>query len=162
MSNQLTSLSKASLISITTSHLKLFVFYFLINWLRLVYFILCVWLFDLQVSLCTMCVLCLGGQKKASNPWSWSSRWLWATLWGLGTTPGFSARTADALNLWVISPTPVFHFLIWLATSSGSPSLAHLVSRLQIFSVMAGFPLQCVVIPAAPCVFFILIFDHSK
>lgn len=35
-------------------------------------------------------------------------RWLWAGMCVLGTEPWSSARTANALNKWAISPAPIF------------------------------------------------------
>lgn len=35
-----------------------------------------------------------------------SNRWLWTAMWVLRIKSGFSGRTANALNSWVISPAP--------------------------------------------------------
>lgn len=50
-----------------------------------------------------------GGQRRALDPWNWSSKWLWAAMWVLGAALGSSARTVrevSALNLGAISPAP--------------------------------------------------------
>lgn len=80
-------------------------FLFLLIYLRLIYYILCVWVYCLQANLCTKYIQerSSRGQRRPRVPWNWRYRWLWATMWDLETKPRPSARATRFFYCWANS-----------------------------------------------------------